>query len=120
MLSMLVIACGAFTALVLTALAATFWANPAAGMRQTTHRLDKLPLVMANRYTAFAVLGLVLTLHGDLGVLAAFFGVCAFMGFSDGVIYARAGYAHLKHTISGCLSVFAMGLAIAALALGTA
>ena len=106
---------GAGTFVVLAVLAGAFWTNPERGLAQTTHRLEQLPLVMADRYTAFAVLALIFTLYGDLNVLAALFAVCAFMGFADGVIYARAGYPHIKHTISGVLSV--LGLIVALIAI---
>ncbi len=81
-----------------------FWTDPARGLAETTHRVEMLPRVMADRYTAFAVLGLFLTLYGDFRVLAVFFAVCAFMGFADGALYARAGHPHMKHTTSGVLS----------------
>ena len=110
--------CGAVTVLILAAMAVAFWRDPEEGLRQTTHRVELLPRVMADRYTAFAVLALVLTLHGDLTVLAAFFAVCAFMGFADGLIYARAGHPHGKHTLSGVLSVGALGITLAAMATG--
>jgi hypothetical protein len=40
------------------------------------------------------------------------------MGFADGLIYARAGHPHMKHTVSGVLSVVALGVTLAALAAG--
>ena len=113
-LTLLTTICGAITVLILAALAWAFWSDPDKGLEQTTHRLEKLPLVMADRYTAFAVLALVFTIYGDLNVLIAFFAVCAFMGFADGLIYARAGHEHMKHTISGVLSSVAVAVAIAA------
>ncbi len=82
--------------------------------------IELLPRVMADRYTAFAVLAAVLTVHGDLAVLASFFAVCAFMGFADGAIYARAGAPHVKHTVSGVLSIVAMMVTLLALAFGVA
>lgn len=106
---------GAGTFLVLAALATAFWTNPERGLTQTTHRLEQLPRVMADRYTGFAVLALFFTIYGDLNVLAALFAVCAFIGFADGVIYARAGHPHMKHTISGVLS--ALGLIVALIAI---
>lgn len=113
-LTLLTTLCGGVTVLILAALAWAFWSDPQRGLEQTTHRLEKLPLVMADRYTAFAVLALVFTLYGDLNVLIALFAVCAFMGFADGLIYARAGHPHMKHTISGVLSTVALGIATAA------
>ncbi|MFV1877369.1 hypothetical protein [Nioella sp.] len=113
-LTLLTTICGGVTVLILALLAWAFWTDPAKGLEQTTHRLEKLPLVMADRYTAFAVLALVFTIYGDLNVLIALFAVCAFMGFADGLIYARAGHPHMKHTISGVLSSVALAIATAA------
>ena len=113
-LSLLTTICGGVTVLILALLAWAFWTDPAKGLEQTTHRLEKLPTVMADRYTAFAVLALVFTIYGDLNVLIALFAVCAFMGFADGLIYARAGHPHMKHTISGVLSSVALAIATAA------
>jgi hypothetical protein len=106
--------CGAVTFLILGALAYAFWSDPEKGLRQTTHRGEQLPLVMADRYAAFAILAAFLTLYGDLNILILFFAVCAFMGFADGRIYARAGHPHWKHTLSGILSLVALGVAAAA------
>ncbi|WP_071688466.1 hypothetical protein [Nioella sediminis] len=113
-LSLLTTICGGVTVLILALLAWAFWTDPDKGLEQTTHRLEKLPTVMADRYTAFAVLALVFTIYGDLNVLIALFAVCAFMGFADGLIYARAGHPHMKHTISGVLSSVALAIATAA------
>lgn len=113
-LTLLTTICGGLTAVILALLAWAFWTDPDTGLEQTTHRLEKLPLVMADRYTAFAVLALVFTIYGDLNVLIALFAVCAFMGFADGLIYARAGHSHMKHTISGVLSSMALAIATAA------
>jgi hypothetical protein len=113
-LTLLTTICGGVTVLILALLAWAFWTDPDKGLEQTTHRLEKLPTVMADRYTAFAVLALVFTIYGDLNVLIALFAVCAFMGFADGLIYARAGHPHMKHTISGVLSSVALAIATAA------
>ena len=115
-LTLLTTLCGVITLVILSGLALAFWTNPARGMAQTTHRLEQLPLVMADRYTAFALLAVAVILFGDLRLYAAFFAVCAFMGFADGVIYARAGHPHMKHTFSGVLSVIALGVTLTALA----
>jgi hypothetical protein len=117
-LEALVTLCVLITVLILTVLAFAFWTNPARGLVQTTHRLELLPLVMADRYTAFALLGLAILAFGDLRLTAALFAVCAFMGFADGLIYARSGHPHMKHTISGVLSVVALGVTLAALIVG--
>lgn len=94
--------------LVLALLSAAFWSDPSRGLRQTSHRIEKLPQVMADRYAAFAVLGAAIASAGHLPLLAVFFGVCAWMGFADGVIYRRAGHAHWKHTASGVAASVAL------------
>lgn len=114
-LATLVTVCGVMTVLILAALAFAFWSNPARGLVQTTHRVEQLPLVLADRYTALALLAVAILAFGDLRLMAAFFAVCAFMGFADGLIYARAGHSHMKHTLSGVLSVIALGVTLAAL-----
>jgi len=113
-LTLLTTLCGLITFVILALLAYAFWSDPDKGLTQTTHRLEKLPLIMADRYTAFAILALAFTLYGDLNILILFFGICAFMGFADGLIYARAGHPHWKHTASGILSVVAAIIAAAA------
>jgi hypothetical protein len=91
-----------------------FWTDPARGLRETTHRMEKLPLVLADRYTAFAVLGGGMIFFGDYPIITVYFLAGAIMGLSDGAIYARAGHPHIKHTVSGVLSVLAMIAAAAA------
>jgi hypothetical protein len=117
-LDLLVTICAVITVLILAMLAYAFWSNPARGLVQTTHRVELLPLVLADRYTAFALLALAILVLGDLRLMATFFAVCAFMGFADGLIYARAGHPHMKHTLSGVLSVIALGVTLAALFVG--
>ncbi|GAB4263509.1 MAG: hypothetical protein Kow0013_09950 [Pararhodobacter sp.] len=85
-----------------------FWTDPERGLRETTHRLEKLPYVLADRYTSFAVLGLGMILFGDYPIITVYFLAGAIMGLADGAIYARAGYPHVKHTASGVLSLLAM------------
>jgi hypothetical protein len=114
-LATLATVCALITFLILSGLAYAFWSNPTRGLVQTTHRIEQLPLVLADRYTAFALLTLAILLFGDLRLMASFFAVCAFMGFADGLIYARAGHPHIKHTFSGILSVIALGVTLAAL-----
>ena len=116
-MTLLVTLCGIVTILILGYMAYLFWRDPQDGLAQTTHRVEMLPQVMADRYTAFAVLAVVLTLYGDLWLMAALFGVCAFMGFADGLIYRRAGLPHIKHTASGVLSAGALGVTLVAIAL---
>lgn len=115
-LTLLTTVCGVITLAILGSMAFAFWSNPERGMALTTHRAELLPRVMADRYTAFAALALAVILFGDLRLYAAFFAVCAFMGLADGAIYARAGHPHMKHTLSGVLSVIALGVTLAALA----
>jgi hypothetical protein len=117
-LAALVALCLGITIAILSLLAFAFWSNPARGLVQTAHRVEMLPLVLADRYTAFALLAVAILLFGDLRLTAAFFAVCAFMGFADGYLYARAGHAHMKHTSSGVLSVIALGVTLAALIVG--
>ncbi|NKB28092.1 MAG: hypothetical protein GKR99_11275 [Rhodobacteraceae bacterium] len=117
-MTLLVTLCGIVTILILGYMAFLFWRDPEDGLAQTTHRVELLPRVMADRYTAFAILAVVLTLYGNLWLMAALFGVCAFMGFADGLIYKRAGVAHMKHTASGILSAGALGVTLIAIALG--
>ncbi|MDM7930293.1 hypothetical protein [Tabrizicola sp.] len=114
-LATLVTVCAVITVMILASLAFAFWSNPARGLAQTTHRIELLPLVLADRYMAFALLAMAVLFLGDLALMAVFFAVCAFMGFADGLIYARAGHPHMKHTISGVLSVIALGVTLAAL-----
>lgn len=111
----LALICGGITALLLAYMAVLFWRDPEHGMRQTTHKLERLPEVMADRYTAFAFLALVFTLLADLRALAVLMVACAFMGLADGWIYSRRGLPHWKHTVSGILSLIALGVTILAI-----
>lgn len=111
----LALVCGGITVLILAAMAVVMWRNPEEGLRQTTHLREMLPHVLADRYTAFAMLAAGLTVLGDLRALALFFGVCAYMGLTDGWLYVRAGHPHWKHTVSGLLSLVALGVTLAAL-----
>ena len=95
-------------------MALLFWRDPQNGLKQTTHRLENLPLVLANRYTAFAILAAAILISGDLTLLAVFFGVSALMGLADGWSYARSNLPHIKHTASGLLAVVALGITLIA------
>ena len=108
--------CAGIGLVMMLAMAYAFWRSPEAGFSLTTHRLEQLPSVMADRYMAFALLLIFMLWYGDLVVLAAFFVIGAFMGLADGFIYARRGLPHWKHTASGILSVAAFGITMAALA----
>ncbi|TCL09854.1 hypothetical protein BXY66_1919 [Shimia isoporae] len=92
-------------------LAFTFWRDPEAGMKSATHRLEQLPQVMTDRYVAFVFLSLAAAWHGDAGVIAVLFTAFAFMGFADGVIYARAGHPHIKHTAAGVAAALVAAVA---------
>jgi len=85
-----------------------FWSNPERGLAETTHRIEKLPYVLADRYTAFAVMGIGMLAFGDYPIITVYFLAGAIMGLADGMIYARAGHPHMKHTASGVLSALAM------------
>ncbi len=115
----LTLVCGVITVLILALLAFVMWRDPEDGLRQTTHLKEQLPLVMADRYTAFAFLALAFTLLGDVRVLSIFFVACAYMGLTDGWLYHRAGHPHWKHTVSGILSLIAAAIACMALLSGS-
>ena len=104
----LVLLCLAITVALMAVMALAFLRSPEAGFRLTTHRLEQLPLVMADRYVAFGLLALGMMVWGNLPSIALLFGTGAFMGLADGAIYARAGHSHLKHTVSGLMSAGAM------------
>ncbi|MDO6480232.1 hypothetical protein Q8W37_17010 [Shimia thalassica] len=93
-------------------LAISFWRNPEAGMAAATHRPEKLPLVMIDRYIAFTFLAVAAALYGDPLVITVLFVAFAFMGLADGVIYARAGHPHIKHTAAGLASLCVAGVAL--------
>ncbi len=115
-MTMVALFCGALAVAILAGLALIMARNPVAGLAQLTHRVEQLPLVLADRYAAFAALALAATLWGDLRMLAALFLAFAWMGLADGLIYARAGHPHWKHTASGIASLAGAGITLAALA----
>jgi hypothetical protein len=84
-------------------------------MAQTTHRAEKLPEVMADRYIAFTALTIGATLYGDMKVIAVLFGAFAFMGFADAWIYRRGGYPIAKHMAAGVLAMSVVVIALLAL-----
>ena len=88
-------------ALVTGYLAFIFIRSPERGMAEATHRPEKLPLVMIDRYISFAFLALAAAWHGDPLVICVLFIAFAFMGLADGVIYARAGHPYIKHAGAG-------------------
>ena len=87
--------------LVTGVLALLFLRDPVGGMAATTHRPEKLPEVMTDRYVAFTILAIGATLYGDLNVIAVLFAAFAFMGFADAWIYARGGFPYGKHFAAG-------------------
>ncbi len=115
-LGLIALLCGGLAVLVLGALALIVARDPVGGLASLTHRPAQLPLVLADRYAAFAGLALAALVWGDLRMLLALFLAFAWMGLADGLIYARAGEAHLKHTASGVASLIGAGLTAAALA----
>jgi hypothetical protein len=98
----------------LLVLGVLFWTNPALGFEQTGHRAEQLPAVMADRYFAFALIGVFAALYGDPNVVMIFFAACAVMAFVDALIYRRAGQAIAKHVIAGVLSLVALAVTCAA------
>ncbi len=91
-----------------------FWANPALGLKQTGHHAEQLPRVMADRYLAFALIGVFAAFYQDLNVMLAFFAACAVMAFVDARIYHRAQKGVSKHLIAGALSVVAFAVTFVA------
>ena len=92
-------------------LAFIFWRDPQQGMAMATHRAEKLPLVMIDRYVAFAFLALAAAWHGDPGVIAGLFVAFAFMGLADAVIYARDGFPYIKHAAAGVAALIVAAVA---------
>lgn len=113
-LGLLTIVLSLVGALVTGFLSVIFWRDPEAGMIEATHRLEKLPLVMAGRYTAFTFLALAAAWNGDAGVIAGLFVAFAFMGLVDGAIYARAGHSYIKHTTAGVAASIVAAVALLA------
>lgn len=95
-------------------LAFAFWRDPEAGMAAATHRPEKLPLVMIDRYVAFTFLALAAAWHGDAGVIAVLFVAFAFMGLADAVIYARSGHPFIKHAAAGVAALIVATVAMLA------
>ena len=101
--------------LVTGALALAFLRDPVAGLEQTTHRAEKLPEVMTDRYIAFTILALGATVYGDLKVIALLFASFAFMGFADAWIYARGQFPFAKHLLAGVAATVVVVVALLAL-----
>ena len=99
-------------------LAVIFLRDPIAGLAQTTHRAEKLPDVMTDRYVAFAFLALGATIYGDFKVIAWLFAAFSFMGFADAWIYARGGFPIVKHVGAGVAALIVVIVALMALKTG--
>jgi uncharacterized membrane-anchored protein len=91
-----------------------FWTNPKLGLEQTGHHAENLPSVMADRYFAFALLGLFAVIYQDLNVILAFFAACTLMAFMDARIYHLAEKKTIKHLMAGALSVVAFAVTVLA------
>lgn len=89
-------------------LALAFYRDPVTGMAQATHLPEKLPLLMIDRYLAITVIQAGLFFFGSLEMVAVFCVAGMIMGFGDGLIYARAGHPHIKHTFAGILGFVAL------------
>ncbi len=89
--------------------------DPVKALPQATHRLEQLPLVMVDRYAAFALFALAAAWSGDMRVIAATFAILAVPGLGDAFIYARAGHPFRKHLAAGLAALFVSALAFAAI-----
>ncbi len=117
-LTTLAIALSGAGALVTGALAFLFLRDPVAGLAQTTHRAEKLPEVMADRYVGMLVLAIGATFYGDLKVIAVLFAVFAYTGFHDAWIYARGGFPIAKHVSAGVAGMIVSIVAMIAMGQG--
>ena len=100
---------------VTTGLGVLFVRNPTRALALTTHRLEDLPKVMADRYFALALLALGAVIHADLKIIAYLFAVFSFLGFADAWIYHRAGKPIAKHFaagVAGCIVTLCALLAL--------
>ena len=100
-------ACVGLTVVSMAVLAWAFWQSPEKGFALSTHTLENLPTVMADRYVSFGLITLGAAIIGGMSMLAWVFLVGAFMGLADGWIYWRAKLKHAKHTASGLMSAVA-------------
>ncbi len=104
--------------LVMGYLAVIFWRDPVKGLEWSTHRAEKLPLVMIDRYIAFAILAAGAMFYGDMLVIAVLFVSFAFMAFADAYIYASSGHSYKKHLGAGVAASLVVIVALAALMQG--
>ncbi|MEM8577665.1 MAG: DUF4267 domain-containing protein [Pseudomonadota bacterium] len=91
--------------LIVLPLAYLFATNEARAFEVSTHRPEKLPKVMVDRYVAIAVIQLGLIFFGNLEMVAVFCVAAMIMGLGDGLIYKRAGLPHWNHTQSGLIAL---------------
>ncbi|MEO0939630.1 MAG: hypothetical protein AAFY38_15860 [Pseudomonadota bacterium] len=98
--------------LIVMPLALAFARDPQKGFEMSTHRHEQLPYVMVDRYLGIAVIQLGLIFFGNLEMVAVFCVAGAIMGLGDGLIYARAGHPHIKHTISGLIAILGLVLTL--------
>lgn len=117
-LTSLAIALSGAGVLVTGLLAVLFLRDPVAGLAQTTHRAEKLPEVMADRYVGMLILAIGATVYGDLKVIAVLFAVFAYTGFHDAWIYARGGFPIAQHVGAGAAGALVSVVAILALGQG--
>lgn len=103
---------------VILAIALRFRSDPEKAMHTVEHVGAALHWVMAGRYLAFALLALGATLYGDFVVICGLFGVFAFLGFYDTVLYSRLGAPIATHLWAGLGSLIVAGTAFAALSGG--
>jgi hypothetical protein len=114
-LTQLAIALSGAGVLVTGALAVIFLRDPVAGLAHTTHRAEKLPQVMTDRYIAMTMLAVGATLYGDMAVIAVLFASFAFMAFADAWIYIRSGHPYKKHVGAGIAASLVVIVAFMAL-----
>jgi hypothetical protein len=110
-LAQTVTTCAGIGALIPAYIGLLFWRDPQRAMVQATHRSDQLPMVMVDRYAAFALFAAAAALSGSMPVIAVTFAILAVPGLCDAVIYARAGYPFAKHLAAGVAALFVAVLA---------
>ena len=114
-----VITLAAIGALIPAYLAAVFALAPAErALAQATHRLERLPTVMADRYATFALFAAAAALSGDMTVIGVTFAILAVPGLADTLIYARAGHSYVKHLAAGLGALIVSALALSAASTG--
>lgn len=97
-----------------------FALDPVRALPQATHRIELLPLVMVDRYVAFALFALAAALSGEMAIIAVTFAILAVPGLGDAFLYARAGHSYRKHLAAGLAALLVSALALAAATNGAA